>query len=117
MTQREETLTTLLANHARFLAFLEPRLGGREAAEDVLQAAFVKGLTKADELRDGEITADGAPPSSAASSGMRAACRMWRTTGRCDGRSASVRAALKKQLEAACGTCTEHGCLECTCEE
>src|SRR5688572_29535172 len=44
----------LVDNHARFLAFLAPRLGSPEAAEDVLQAAFVKGLEKQDTLRDEE---------------------------------------------------------------
>jgi RNA polymerase sigma factor (sigma-70 family) len=28
-----------------------------------------------------------------------------------------ARKALKKQLELACGTCTEHGCLDCSCRE
>jgi DNA-directed RNA polymerase specialized sigma24 family protein len=27
-----------------------------------------------------------------------------------------ARLALKSQLEKTCGTCTEHGCLDCTCE-
>ena len=54
MAPTDETLRILLANHARFLRFLEPRVGSREAAEDVLQAAFVKGLRKADDLRQGE---------------------------------------------------------------
>jgi uncharacterized protein YjdB len=26
-----------------------------------------------------------------------------------------ARAALRKQLELCCGTCAEHGCLDCTC--
>lgn len=26
-----------------------------------------------------------------------------------------ARAALRRQLELSCGTCTEHGCLDCTC--
>jgi RNA polymerase sigma factor (sigma-70 family) len=26
-----------------------------------------------------------------------------------------ARAALRKQVQASCGTCAEHGCLECTC--
>ncbi len=28
-----------------------------------------------------------------------------------------ARAALKKKLEDTCGTCTEHGCLRCSCAE
>jgi RNA polymerase sigma-70 factor (ECF subfamily) len=27
-----------------------------------------------------------------------------------------ARAALRKQLELCCGSCTEHGCLDCTCD-
>lgn len=27
-----------------------------------------------------------------------------------------ARQALKRQLEKSCGTCTEHGCLDCTCQ-
>jgi len=38
------TVATLVENHRRFLGFLERRLGDRELAEDLLQAAFVRGL-------------------------------------------------------------------------
>jgi RNA polymerase sigma factor (sigma-70 family) len=44
----------LVANHRRFLAFLEPRVESRAVAEELLQAAFVRSLEKAGELRDGE---------------------------------------------------------------
>ncbi len=44
----------LVANHRRFLAFLEPRVESRAVAEEILQAAFVRSLEKADELRDEE---------------------------------------------------------------
>jgi RNA polymerase sigma-70 factor (ECF subfamily) len=46
----------LVANHARFLAFLERRVGSREAAEETLQEAFVRGLSRGDagRLRDDE---------------------------------------------------------------
>jgi RNA polymerase sigma-70 factor (ECF subfamily) len=47
-------VATLVANHRRFLAFLERRLGSRADAEDVLQAAFVRGLERAGEIRDEE---------------------------------------------------------------
>ena len=43
----------LVENHDRFLKFLQPRVGGREIAEDILQAAFVKSLEKVDAIRDG----------------------------------------------------------------
>jgi RNA polymerase sigma-70 factor (ECF subfamily) len=47
-------LGTLLANHRRFLDFLSARVGSREDAEEILQDAFVRGLEKAGEVRDGE---------------------------------------------------------------
>ncbi len=39
-----EVLGALLENHARFLAFLERRVGSRDDAEDILQEAFVRSL-------------------------------------------------------------------------
>jgi RNA polymerase sigma factor (sigma-70 family) len=44
----------LVENHRRFLAFLERRVPTREAAEDILQEAFVRGLTKAPPLASAE---------------------------------------------------------------
>ena len=44
----------LVEEHRRFLAFLERRLGSRDAAEDVLQSAFVRGLERAGTLRSEE---------------------------------------------------------------
>jgi RNA polymerase sigma factor (sigma-70 family) len=44
----------LVENHRRFLAFLERRVPTREAAEDILQDAFVRGLTKAPPLASPE---------------------------------------------------------------
>lgn len=49
-----EVVRTLVSNHDRFLRFLQPRLGSREAAEDVLQSAFVKAIERGDEIRDQE---------------------------------------------------------------
>lgn len=46
--------SVLLANHHRFLRFLEPRVGSREDAEEILQAAFVRSLEKAEEIREPE---------------------------------------------------------------
>jgi RNA polymerase sigma factor (sigma-70 family) len=48
-------LAALLANHARFLGFLERRLGSRDEAEDLLQDALVKSLERAPPL-DGEAS-------------------------------------------------------------
>lgn len=42
----------LLANHRRFLRFLEKRVGSIEDAEEILQSAFVRSLDKADEIRE-----------------------------------------------------------------
>jgi RNA polymerase sigma-70 factor (ECF subfamily) len=39
--------SVLTGNHRRFLAFLQRRVPTREIAEDILQDAFVRGLTKA----------------------------------------------------------------------
>jgi RNA polymerase sigma factor (sigma-70 family) len=47
-----EVLRVLLDNHARFLAFLERRVGSRDEAEDILQDAFVRSLDHTSSLRD-----------------------------------------------------------------
>ena len=44
----------LVANHRAFLGFLERRVGSRAEAEDLLQEAFVKGIDRAEPLRDDE---------------------------------------------------------------
>jgi RNA polymerase sigma-70 factor (ECF subfamily) len=49
-----EVLATLVDNHARFLAFVERRVGSREDAEDILQEAFVRGIDRAGSLRSRE---------------------------------------------------------------
>lgn len=46
-----DVLRVLVANHARFLGFLERRVGSREVAEDILQEAFVRSLDRVDSLR------------------------------------------------------------------
>lgn len=42
-----EVIQRLVANHRRFLQFLEARVSSRSVAEDILQAAFVRGVEKA----------------------------------------------------------------------
>ena len=44
----------LVENHREFLLFLQRRVGRRDLAEDILQEAFARGLTKLESLRDGE---------------------------------------------------------------
>jgi RNA polymerase sigma factor (sigma-70 family) len=48
-----EVIRTLVDNYARFLAFLERRVG-REVAEEILQDAFVRGIDRGGALRDDE---------------------------------------------------------------
>jgi len=47
-------LAALVANRARFLAFLERRVGRRDVAEEILQDAFVRGLARGRTLREDE---------------------------------------------------------------
>jgi RNA polymerase sigma factor (sigma-70 family) len=49
-----EVLRVLLENHARFLAFLQRRVESRDAAEDILQEAFVRSIDRAELLRSPE---------------------------------------------------------------
>jgi RNA polymerase sigma factor (sigma-70 family) len=53
-----EIAQVLVDNHRRFLNFLQRRVPSREVAEDILQDAFVRGITKAPPMHDSEaITA------------------------------------------------------------
>jgi RNA polymerase sigma-70 factor (ECF subfamily) len=52
--QAPDVLRLLLDNHARFLGFLERRVGSRDEAEDILQEAFVRGIGRTDSLRSAE---------------------------------------------------------------
>lgn len=45
---------TLVAQHRRFLAFLEKRVESRAVAEEILQSAFMKSIEKGDQLRSDE---------------------------------------------------------------
>jgi RNA polymerase sigma-70 factor (ECF subfamily) len=49
-----EIAQVLVDNHRRFLSFLERRVPSREVAEDILQDAFVRGITRAPEIRESE---------------------------------------------------------------
>lgn len=49
-----KALERLLARRDDFLRFLEKRVESRSVAEDILQSAFVRGMEKSPDLRDGE---------------------------------------------------------------
>lgn len=49
-----EVIAQLVDGHARFLAFVQRRVGARAIAEDILQEAFARALARGDNLRDGE---------------------------------------------------------------
>lgn len=48
------TVAALAENHRRFLAFIERRVGDRDTAEEILQAAFLRGIERAGDIRDEE---------------------------------------------------------------
>ena len=52
MTQ--QVVAQLVESHARFLEFVERRVGSRAVAEDILQEAFARALSRSDTLRSGE---------------------------------------------------------------
>ncbi len=50
----DDVVRVLVDNHREFLSFVERRVGRRDLAEDILQAAFVRSLGQLDELRADE---------------------------------------------------------------
>src|SRR5688572_30174095 len=55
MPKDERMVATALARErARFLAFLEARLGSRDEAEELLQAAYLKGLKSSGSIKEQE---------------------------------------------------------------
>ena len=173
-----DTLDTLVGHHRRFLDFLERRVGSRAVADELLQAAFVKGLERGGDIRDGESAiawfyrllrnalvdhwrrrgaerralerqaAEAAqeaisPPEleqavcqcvygliptlkdehrevlarveMAGRSVGEVAAELGLTANNATVRLHRARRALRQRLEAVCGTCTEHACLDCTC--
>lgn len=169
----------LVENHERFLAFLRPRVGSDELAEEILQAAFVKGIEKSGTIRDGETAiawfyrllrnalidhyrrndaerrgrerlaeetrdavaeletsieeavcacvGDLIPTLKAeyaeilrrvdleGRSVVETAAALGVTPNNAAVRLHRAREALRKRLVQSCGTCTEHGCLDCRC--
>lgn len=53
---RREVVAALAKNHRAFLGFLERRVGSRDVAEDLLQEAFARGLSRSPAL-EGEAAA------------------------------------------------------------
>jgi RNA polymerase sigma factor (sigma-70 family) len=171
------SLDALVENHRAFLRFLERRVGSREMAEDLLQDAFGRALTKLDTLRDGESAVawfyrllrnavidhyrrqatraaalatfaseldEAAPPPEVAHEicacvtrlaatlkpeygdalrqidvdGLAVkdyAARQGLTANNAGVRVFRARQALRAQVVASCGTCADHGCLDCSC--
>jgi RNA polymerase sigma-70 factor (ECF subfamily) len=175
-----DKVRVLVENHARFLAFLKPRVGSQEVAEEILQAAFVKGIERSGTIRDGETAVawfyrllrnalvdhyrhhaverrgqerfaienpEGTTELDTALEDAVCACmgdllptlkpeytevlrrvelegaaiadvatELGVTPNNAGVRLYRARRALRKRLEQTCGTCTEHGCLQCTCK-
>lgn len=175
----QDTVRKLVAEHRRFLAFLERRLGDRALAEDVLHHAFVRTLERGGELRDSEsavawfyrmlrnAVTDHHRRSGAARRALGAFERELAATAEgggelresvceCIGELAGTlkpeyaqaltrievdglavkefanelgitanaagvrvfraREALRRRLKECCGSCAEHGCVECHCK-
>lgn len=171
-----EVVATLVANHREFLAFVERRVGSRDAAEEILQAALVKNLDKLDTIRDTAIgwfytvlrnaITDHHRRTAVADKRLASYATDLEATDprdeelhavvcKCVGELATTlkpeyadalrqieiegisvkdyadqvgissnnagvrvfraREALRKQVARSCGTCAEHGCLDCTC--
>ncbi len=173
-----EAITQLVKGHREFLAFLERRVESRAVAEDILQAAFTRGLERGGDVQDEKVVAwfyrvlrnaviDHYRQRSSTARAMEAWGREFpdvqepeaelrREICHCvsglletlkpeyrealrivdleEGKlkdlaqqsgitaeNAAVRvhrarAALRRQIEKACGTCSVHGCLDCSCE-
>ena len=173
-----EVLSVLVENHRAFLGFLQKRTGDRALAEDVLQDAFAKAMTKGEALRDEEaatawfyrllrnalidqhrrLTSRNKTHEAAAlemeqavepdADTKAAICQcvselartlkpeLGKAIQRVDVDGASIqtyadengvtannarvrlfraRAALREQVRVSCGTCAEHGCVDCSC--
>ena len=173
-----EAIAQLVKGHREFLAFLERRVESRAVAEDILQAAFTRGLERGGDVQDEKVVAwfyrvlrnaviDHYRQRSTTTRAMEAWGREFpdvqepeaelrQEICRCvsglletlkpeyrealrivdleEGKlkdlaqqsgitaeNAAVRvhrarAALRRRIEQACGTCSVHGCLDCSCE-
>lgn len=52
MSETEQAITSLVANHREFLAFVQKRVGNAAIAEEILQDAFVRSIEKLDTVRE-----------------------------------------------------------------
>ena len=52
----DELVAALVSSHRRFLSFVEQRVESRDAAEEILQAAFAKAVEKRGDVRDAEAS-------------------------------------------------------------
>jgi RNA polymerase sigma-70 factor (ECF subfamily) len=174
---RPAPVDVLVENHRAFLRFLERRLGSRDAAEDVLQDAFVRTAGRLDEVPEealipwfyrvlrnavidrhrraqtetralsslaaelsdaaepapelhgeicacvGRLAATLKPEYAEAIAAVDVAGTPVKAFAAATGLTASnagvrlfrARAALRQRVAASCGTCAEHGCLDCSC--
>jgi RNA polymerase sigma-70 factor (ECF subfamily) len=173
-----DVIASLVQSHREFLSFLTRKVGNREVAEDILQEAFTRGISRIESLRSEEsatawfyralrnavvdhfrrrgaseraMSALAAELDEAAEPDIEtrgAVCQCVRalagtlkpeyaealTRVEVDGLSvqafaeeASItpnnaavrlfraREALRKRVKTACGTCADHGCLNCSC--
>lgn len=173
-----EVVRVLVSNHRQFLSFLEKRVGSRAIAEDILQDAFVRSMSKLDTLRSdesavawfyrvlrnavidhrrrsgaterklaafsAEVEARSEPDIDTREEICRCVAELAQTlkreyatalqkievegvalkdfadaagisTNNAGVRVFRAREALRKQIALSCGTCADHGCLNCTC--
>lgn len=173
-------MQVLVANHERFRNFLRTRVGQPADAEEILQNALLKGVEKAESVRDPESVvawfyrllrnalvdhhrqraararalerhAQEAANETAHDEALeRVVCaclgellatlkpeyasllrridleggkleevagELRITVNNATVRLHRARKALRQRLEQSCGTCTTHGCMDCTCEE
>jgi len=173
-----DAIPLLVENHRTFLAFLTRRVGNRADAEEILLAAYVKGLERADTIRSSESAVawfyrllrnamidhsrhheaaarasarltDASEPANDPEQELEdAVCQCMhdllptlkedyaRLIRRVDLDGEAIAAvaaeegltpsntrvklhrarnALRRQLRVCCGTCAEHGCLDCDC--
>jgi RNA polymerase sigma factor (sigma-70 family) len=171
------SIDTLVENHRAFLRFLERRVGSKETAEDLLQEAFSRAVTRLHTVRDGESAVawfyrllrnavidhyrrraaqasalerfaaeldEAVPPPEVAAEICACVSRLagtlkpeyaealaqidvqgipvkdyaaqhGLTASNAGVRVFRARQALRSQVAASCGTCADHGCLDCSC--